>query len=57
MRSGASLTLAELRREQGRDDEARRLLEDALGRFPQVLADGDPAIPKARALLASMSYA
>ncbi len=53
----ASLTLAELRREQGREEEARRLLEDALGRFPQVSADGDPAIPKARALLESMSYA
>jgi class 3 adenylate cyclase/predicted ATPase len=52
----AAVTLAELKLEQGRGEAAQRLLATALGRFAQVDAVGDAAIPRAQALLESMSY-
>jgi class 3 adenylate cyclase/predicted ATPase len=53
----AAVTLAELRLEQGREEDARTLLGEALAPFENVDPREDAAIPRARALLDSMSYA
>jgi predicted ATPase len=51
----AAVTLAELRLEQGRGDEARGLLDAELGPFTRVDAAGDAGVPRALALLESAS--
>ncbi len=50
----AAVTLAELRREQGRDEEARALLDGALAPFADGQTDGEAFVSRARALLDSV---